>query len=66
MAVNCCSVSRAMLGFVGLTAIDTSVALVTVNVALPETLPDVAVIVALPAATAVANPKVTGSTVATV
>ena len=28
----------------------------TVNVAVPETLPDVAVIVALPAATAVTNP----------
>ena len=58
MAVNCCSVSRAMLGIVGLTAMDTSVALVTVNVALPEIRPDVAVMVALPAATGMANPFV--------
>ena len=45
-----------MTGRVGLTAMDSRVAPVTVNVVLPEKLPDVAVIVVLPAATDVANP----------
>ena len=46
----------AMLGLVGVTARDTSDAGVTVRVVEPEILPDVAVIVAEPAATEVARP----------
>ncbi len=49
MAVNCWVVPLAMLGLAGVTARDTSVALVTVSVVLPEVLPDVAVMVVLPA-----------------
>ena len=45
-----------MLGLVGVTAMDTSVAGVTVSVVVPDILPDVAVIVVEPAATEVANP----------
>jgi hypothetical protein len=45
-----------MLGFVGDTSIETSVAGVTVSVVLPETNPDVAVIVAEPARMVVARP----------
>ncbi len=45
-----------MLGFVGDTLIEISVAAVTVSVVLSETEPDAAVIVADPAATAVARP----------
>jgi hypothetical protein len=58
VAVNCCVALVVMLGLAGVTAIDTSVAVwvVIVNVAVPEILPDVAVIVVVPAATAVANP----------
>ena len=46
----------ATLGFVGVTAIDTSVAGVTVSAVEPDTAPDVAVIVALPVATVLARP----------
>jgi hypothetical protein len=56
VAVNCCEVPAAMLGFVGATWIDTSVAEVTVSVVLPKIVPEVAVIVVGPAATAVARP----------
>ncbi len=56
MAVKCCVVPSAMLGLVGFTAMDTSVAEVTVSVIDPAILPDVAVIVVEPAATEVANP----------
>ena len=45
-----------MPGAGGSTAMDTSVAAVTVNVVDPETLPKVAVIVLLPMATGVARP----------
>jgi len=45
-----------MLGFVGVIARDTSVAEVTVTVVEPEMLPEVAVIVAEPAALEVVNP----------
>jgi hypothetical protein len=45
-----------MLEVVGVTAMDTSVAGVTVRVADPDMLPDVAVIVVEPAATDVAKP----------
>jgi hypothetical protein len=56
VAVNCWVVPRAMLGLVGVTAMETRVADVTDRVVEPETLPDAAVIVAVPAATAVAFP----------
>jgi len=56
MAVNCCVVPLTMLGLVGETAIDTSVAEVTAKVDDPEILPDAAVIVVDPAATDVASP----------
>jgi predicted nucleic acid-binding protein len=56
VAVNCLDVPSAKLGLVGVTAIETSVAGVTVNVELPETLPDVAEIVVEPVDTEVANP----------
>ncbi len=49
-------VPLAMLGLVGLTATETSVAAVIVSVVEPETLPDVAVIVVVPVPTAVASP----------
>ena len=45
-----------MLGLVGVIAMDTSVAEVTVRVVDPDIFPDVAVIVVEPAATEVANP----------
>jgi hypothetical protein len=45
-----------MLGLVGVTVMDTSVAEVTVSAVDPDVLPDVAVIVVEPAATDVANP----------
>ena len=45
-----------MLGLAGVIDIDTSVAEVTVSVADPDILPDVALIVVEPAATDVANP----------
>lgn len=56
MAVNCCVVPKAMLGFIGFTDIDTSKAGVTLSVVDPEMLPDAAVIVVEPAAADVANP----------
>jgi hypothetical protein len=56
VAVNCLDVPSAKLVLVGVTAIETSDAGVTVSGALPETLPEVAVIVDEPAATDVANP----------
>jgi hypothetical protein len=45
-----------MLGLAGVTVMDASVAEVTVSVADPDMLPDVAVIVAEPAAVEVASP----------
>ena len=56
VAVNCCDAPTAMVGLAGVIASDTSVAAVTVSVAVPDTLPDVAVIVVEPAATEVALP----------
>ncbi len=56
MAVNCCFVPRAMLGLMGVTAMDNSMAGVTVSVVVPWIVPDVAVIVVDPVATEVANP----------
>ena len=49
-------VPLAMLGLTGETAMDTSVAAVTVRLVDPVVLPDAAVIVVDPAATEVANP----------
>jgi len=64
MAVNCLVVPTAMLELDGLTAIETSVAAVTVSDAVPLTDPDVAVIVAVPVPTAARSP-VAGLTLAT-
>ena len=57
IALNCCAVPLAMLGIAGMTAMDTRVAPVTVNVVAPEMPPNVAVIVVLPAADELANPR---------
>ena len=56
MAVNCLVVPTAMLEFAGLTAMETRVAAVTFNDAVPMTPPDVAVIVAAPVPVVLANP----------
>ena len=56
MAVNCTVRPLAMLVFTGVTAIEESVAAVTVKVVFPDLLPDVAVMTAVPAATPVARP----------
>jgi hypothetical protein len=42
VALNCCVLPLVIDGFTGATAIDTSVAAVTVSVVLPETVPEVA------------------------
>jgi hypothetical protein len=55
-AVNGTVVPTVADGFAGVTAMDFSVAAVTVSVVLPEMLPEVAEIVELPTATAVARP----------
>ena len=54
--MNCFVVPFAIEGFAGVTAIDTSVAEVTVSKVDPLTLPEVAIIVLDPAAFAVAIP----------
>jgi hypothetical protein len=56
IAVNCCFSPAGTDGDAGVTAIDASTAAVTVNVAAPWMVPDVAVIVAVPFATLVTNP----------
>jgi len=56
VAVNCCVRPAAIEGFAGVTAMDTSVADVTVKVVEPEIAPDVAFIKEVPAATPVAKP----------
>ena len=58
VAVNCCWVPTSIVGPDGDTVIELSDALLTVKDALPETPPDVAVIVVFPAATALATPFV--------
>src|ERR1700735_1146437 len=58
VAVNCCVAALAIEGFAGVTAIDTSVTAVTVSVVEPLIAPETALIVLVPAATAVANPPV--------
>ena len=56
VAVNCCFVPVAIEGFAGVTAIDTSVAAVTVKVVDPVMPIETALIVLVPVPTAVANP----------
>ena len=57
VAVNCWMLPAAMLAVAGVTAIEDSVAAaVTVRVAVPEILPEVALMVEVPAALAVARP----------
>ena len=54
--MNCCVVPSEIDGLVGVTAIETNAAAVTVNVVLPAIEPEVAVILAEPVPTALANP----------
>ncbi len=56
VAVNCCVLPAVTVGFAGVTAIDTSVAAVTVSVVLPEIAPLVALMVVPPAFSADAKP----------
>ena len=56
MALNCCTVPLAIEELVGITAMDVSSVAVTIKVVDPETLPDAAVIVVDPVATAAADP----------
>src|ERR1700676_3175103 len=56
VAVNCCVPPFVTEGFAGVTAMDTSVAAVTVSVVLPVMLLEAAWIVVVPAPTAVAKP----------
>jgi hypothetical protein len=58
VAVNCCVVPDAMEGVVGVTAMETRVAVVTVRVVDPVAVPEVALMVAAPEATPVAIPSV--------
>src|SRR6266478_1851567 len=58
VAVNCWVVPLGIEGLAGVTAMDTSVATVTVSVVEPVTLPEVAWMVALPVPAAVASPAV--------
>ena len=58
MAVNCSVVPIVRPGLAGVTAMDTSVAEVTVRIVEPEMLSNVAVIAVVPAPTAVAFPLV--------
>ena len=56
VAVNCLVIPATIVGVAGVTAIDTTVGAVTVNVVEPAILPEVAVIVDLPTATPFARP----------
>lgn len=56
VALNCCVVPAATLWLTGVTVIDLSVTSLTGRVVVPETSPDVAVIVGVPGAMAVALP----------
>jgi hypothetical protein len=56
VAVNCFVLPATTDGFTGVTAIETSVAALTVSVVEPETLPEVALIVVVPACNAEARP----------
>src|SRR5438045_3484147 len=56
VATNCCVVPLANVGVAGVTAMDTSVAAVTVKVVVPLIPPDVALIVVEPVLTLAASP----------
>jgi len=56
VAANCCVVPSEIDGLAGVTAIETNAAGVTVNVVLPAIEPEVAMILAEPVPTALANP----------
>jgi hypothetical protein len=56
VAINCCFVPNAIEEFPGVTAIETRVALVTVRVVDPLTVPEVAAMTAAPGPTPVASP----------
>ncbi len=56
VAVNCCVIPKGRAGIAGVTAIETNVAVVTVTVADPLIVPEVAVMLVLPAATLLATP----------
>jgi hypothetical protein len=56
VAVNCCVSPLAIDGLAGVTAIDCSAAAVTVSTVDPTIAPEVALMVLVPTATAVANP----------
>ena len=56
VAVNCCLVPRAILGFVGVTSIETRVADVTARLVLPDLLPNAAAMVVEPTAMDAACP----------
>lgn len=58
MAINACVVPLAIVGLTGEMPSETNVAFVTVRVVVPEMLPSVAVIVAVPTFPAVAFPCV--------
>jgi hypothetical protein len=58
VAVNCCVVPRAIDGDAGVTANETSEAAVIVSAVDPVTMPEVAVMLAVPWATLVASPWV--------
>lgn len=57
VAVNCCKSPKEIEALTGVTAIELKLALVTVRVALEEILPEVAVMVQVPGATALASPS---------
>jgi len=56
VAINCCVVPLAMLGFAGVTLMETRLAAVTTKLVAPETLPSVAVTVVEPGLIAVTTP----------
>ena len=56
VALNCCELPRAIDGFAGVIAIDTSVAGWTVKPALPVTLPEPALICDVPCPAPLASP----------
>ena len=62
MAVNCNCWPAAIEGLAGVTAMETRVAAVTVRLVEPLIDPEVALIMVLPAATAVARPALTVAT----
>ena len=66
--MNCTVRPMAMLGLAGVTAIDCKIAAVTVNIVLPDLIPEVAVMTEVPTPTPVARPLVArplGFTIAT-